>query len=433
MSLGKRICITASDDSLYWNNGTGIMFSLRKKTSESLWTELAGMPGLLIAVTDLGFRLKWANDFFYEYFKCRPDDVLGKAMHSFLGEDVRGDMGEAHIRRIHEEGHVWDHHARTTSPDGDFITIRWNQRATSDMILSVGFPPADEKPVEVPKPTVLEHSEIAGQIPDIYNLTSSTPEVDLALSRYISTKNFVMHYQPRVNARTKAISGAEGLVRLKHPDRGLLYPSDFLPTAEKTGHILELGTYVLDAVCRKLKQWQNGLTLSIAINVSPKQLQDDGLVEELLSSAAKYGIENSRLMFELSERTVAIHFDEAMRAMKLLKDAGFMVAIDDYCMGFLPLNALTKLAVDNITIDQRYIAQADTDPTVFPIMESIIMLAHSLNMTVTAGGVENRRQLEFLLDNSVDFLQGYLISEPLPETEFDRFLETDMDFYTRHL
>ena len=409
----------------------------------SLWNELSYMPDFLLVLTDSNFALTWANEYFYEYFNCRPSDTLGRPMYGFLGEDARSDMDEDHIRRVLEEMEVNGHESRTTLADGEFVTIRWNQRAFESegkkWILSLGFPPLPEESI----PDTMSMDSVATKKIDYNDLKLNTgmyvgddPEMGLDLDRLIKKENFILHYQPRVNARTKAIVGAEGLVRMMHPERGLLYPASFLSAVEKSGHILRIGAYVFDAACRKLQEWQNddkGMVLSLSINISPKQLYDANFVQFLLEVTTKHRIEPHRIMIELSERTIASHFKEADQIIQMLKDAGFMVAIDDFSTRFLPLAALTTLDLDNITIDRSYIAESESDPRVNLVIESIITLARGLNMTVTAGGVESRKQLDFLLDNSVDFLQGYLISEPLPEAEFDRFLKTNPDFYTRHI
>jgi len=435
---------------------TKFVRSLRKKgrLEEILWGELSSMPGILLVVTDSTFALAWANDYFYEYFNCSPDDAVGKAMHGFLGEDIRGDMNKEHIRRVLEEGSIFGHLARTTGADGEFVTIKWNQRAfpkdSEQWILSMGFPPdiigkksglsdvptkdKDSRPSPMMS-TGMEWSDF--QSHGAYRALEEHLVVeDMELGRWISRENFLLHYQPRVNARTKAIVGAEGLVRMNHPECGLLFPKTFLPSLEKTGHILEVGSYVVETACRKLQEWRNngdGYTLSVSINISPQQFCKEDFAQTLLAATARYRVEPGRLMLEMSERAIAANFQDAKQTLKILKDAGFKVAIDDYNTSFLPLAYLAQLVVDDITIDRAYLARADHDPTVYPVMESLILLAHSLNMTVTARGVENRRQLDFLLDNSVNFLQGYLISEPLPEAEFDRFLRTNPDFYTRHI
>ena len=407
-----------------------------------LWTELAKMPGLLIAVTDTSFNLAWANNYFYEYFNCEADDVQWMPMHDFLGEDTSGDMSKEHISALLEKGYIWNHEARTVKPDGEFVTLNWNQRTFGQWILSVGFIPSEKPAADLPaspvKQSSTEHMLIPGfdRLPDIYSREISETDGDLTVSsiHHISQENIIMHYQPRVQVRTKSIIGVEALVRLSHPERGILYPATFLPLLEETGMILEVGAFVADAVCKKMRAWQDmGTVLSTSINVSPKQLGNDNFVQTLLSAAAKYFIEPGRLMLDISEQTIAANFTDAKNQIKTLKDAGFMVAVDDFNTSFLPMSAITQLPLDNITIDPQYITKAERDSNVYAITDSIIALAHGLNMTVTAGGVESRRQLDLLIDKSIDFLQGYLISKPLPENEFDRFLDNDPDFYMRHI
>lgn len=418
--------------------------------NDVLWNELSDMPGLLLVVTDESFNLEWANDYFYEYFQCRQTETVGRPMHDFLGDDVQCGMNEEHIVSLLAKGRIWDHKARTIGADGEYVVIRWNQRVLKEKnkilkILSVGFPPKTEDDGD---------SNPKGQVPAVpspsrdawgFNLQQkNTPnmgkeekqEAELELENCMSKENFLLHYQPRVDARTKAIIGAEALVRMQHSEHGILYPASFLPMAEKRGQIIEIGSYVLDAACKKLHEWQNSgseLMLTISINLSPRQLYDEEIVQTLLSAVSRHRIDPSNLMLELTERTIATYYDNAKRIMQTLKDTGFKVAVDDYSAEFLPIASLVRLPMDNIAFDRYLLAQSDINPAVNSVIESIILLAHGINITVTASGIENRRQLDFLIDNSVDFLQGYLISEPLPEAEFDRFIMTNPDFYTRHI
>ena len=432
-------------------------FLLNKKSiEESLWNELCKMPGLLIVVTDEFFKLARANDYFYEYFNCKPSDVAGRYMHGFLGEDIKGDMSTVHIEKALEKGHIWDHKSRTLDANGEPVVISWNQLVFNAQnkrwILSIGFFAGQEVAEALPSSTSSHSSPFSPFSPnrdswgiDISSKTSAKanqkpadePLLEPDLDKWISGGSFIMHYQPRVSARTKAITGAEGLIRMDHPEYGILYPASFLPRAEKTNHIMEIGNYVLDAVCKKLERWKNNgknnNELSISINVSPRQLFDESFMQTMLQVVSKYQIDPSSLMVELTEKTIATYHDDIVKVIHMLKDAGFKITIDDYSAGFLPVSSLARLPVDNITFDRAYLAQSDKDQVVRSVMESIIVLAHSINMTVTAQGVENRRQLDFLLDNSVDYLQGYLISKPMPEQEFDRFLDTNPDFYTRHI
>jgi|GEM_PF-2666283 len=423
---------------------TRLIKALKKKGGFEgfLWKEITAMPGVIIVITSQTFVLTWANDYFYDYFKCLPEDTLGKPMYDFLGEDIQGDMSEEHILSLLKEGQAFRYPAKTSNAEGEEVTIRWNQRVFTDSegkqwILSVG--------------TVEEETtkRVYGFEEDVAPMPMITPravsqkdneqteaELDPEFGKLVTRENFIVHYQPKVSARTKMIIGAEALIRMKHPERGLIYPGAFLPQVEKTGYIIKIGEYVIEAACKKLMQWQdmkNGLPLSVSVNVSPRQFCDANFVQGLLATVSRYRIEPKRLMLEMAERDVAEHFNEAKLAMQTLKDAGFMVAIDDYNTAFLPLYYLAQLAVDDIAIDRMYLAQTTQNPKIYPIIESIIMLAHGLNMSVTARGVETRKQLEFMMENSVNFLQGYLISEPLPEAEFDRFLDINPDFYTRHI
>jgi PAS domain S-box-containing protein len=399
------------------------------------------MPDALVVITDPGFRLLLANDYFYEYFGCAKADVAGMSMHDFLGDGNGHGMSAEHIRSVIAEGHIYGHEAKTTRADGSSVAVRWNQSVFGGgKILSIGLLPLPQADADANLEFYGERLDAASQavrVPDVYTEpVESDPDVENDIRAGLDNKLFTLYYQPRVNARTKAILGAEALIRLSHPERGLLAPSAFIPVAEKTGIIVDIGHFVIEAACRKLRQWiteGHDLFLSVSVNISTKQFLDENFVSLLLSSVTKYSVEPSRLMLELSERTIAQYYHEAQRILATLRGLGFRIAIDDYGSGFLPLSSLAELAIDNIKIDRSYLADSGRNPHAYPIMESIIVLAHGLNMTVTAEGVETREQLDFLLDNSVDYLQGYLISKPLPEAEFDRFIRTNPDFYTRHI
>jgi len=404
--------------------------------------EMLEMPGLFIIVTDTAFKLVCANKHFYTFFNSCPDEMQGRPMHYFLGEDVRSDMNEEHIARVLREGHVWEYDAYTVNVDREGVVIRWNQctfkcEGGGNWILSVGIP----QPQWTVREDEMVFRDTLGDMlkpgkNDIYETTDMPMELQKEIMQGIENRAFTLFFQPRVHARTKEITGAEALVRMVHPQRGLLLPASFIPIAEKTGKIVEIGNYVIEAACQKLRAWQDnghGLFLSVSINISPRQLLSENFVQTLLASVSRYSIEPARLMIELSERTIAANFEEAQRAIQVLQNSGFRVSIDGYSGSFLPLIALTRLPVDNIKIERMHLARALHDRTAYPIVESIIVLVRGLNMTTTAEGVETRTQLEFLQDNDVDYLQGYLISRPLPEVEFERFIKINPDFYTRHI
>ena len=421
-----------------------------------IFEELAAMPGLFIVVTDPHFALAWANDYFYEFFNCRADELAGRLMHDFLGEDIGGDMSPKHIARLLEAGHIWDHKARTHGADGEFVIIRWNQKLLAkEWILSLGVLLEDDRPRQCsengvsPKPAA-EWAPVTQAIAPTkkgngdtveaektnINNTEETPASDQQswLTQDSSCEQLLLYYQPRVNARTKAIVGAEGLMRLMHHERGLLYPATFMPELERSGKIIEFGSHIIDAACKKLQEWnEKNPGLSVSINVSPKQFCDEDFLQILISAATRHRIEPSRLMLEMSEPAVASHLKEASQTLEMLQGAGFKTAIDEYSASFLPIASLAKLPINNIGIDRSSFAEASHNPKTSAVLESVIKLTRSLGMTVTASGVENRRQLDFLLDNSVDYLQGYLISEALPESDFEHLLKTNPDFYTRHI
>ena len=414
--------------------------------SESdMWRALIEMPGTLFVVTNEKFNFHWANNYFFDYFKCHSEDIKGKPMHGFLGEDVLCDMNEKHIERVLKEKQVYDYYARTTRADGELVTIRWhqcvitpgaNKNGDKAWIFSVGFP-NENASVDVLDRSVTVNEKVE-YVPVFSGIHTPSDEdvTDIEIDRCLSEEYYVLHYQPRVDVRTKKVESAEGLLRMNHPERGILLPSSFLPSMEKSGHILQIGSYVIEMACKKLHECQDsgmGISLSLSVNISPNELYSPKLMQNLLATTTRYRLKTDKIMIEISERTVALHYNKAKKIFRVLKEAGFKVAIDDYSSKYLPLDALCRLKLDNITISHDSIVRSDTEQKTRLLIESVMLLVRGLNVKVTASGLENRKQLDFLRDNSVDYLQGFLISEPLPEAEFDRFLKTNPDFYARHV
>ena len=410
------------------------------KKYKNLGDALLDLPGVFVVVADEQFTLEWANPYFYEYFQCAARDVTGRPLHDFLGTGLAGDMDAGHVARVFREGLSQNYDARTLNALGEEITVRWNQRVLRDKkglrLLSLGvvLPPPPKADDGYPLPVVVCETALSG----IYTGGETDNDDRTEDLGDLAPESVILHFQPRVAARTKTIVGAEALARLSHPERGLLMPAEFIPPAERTGAIVGIGANIIKAVCQKLKQWQTlearaESKLILSINVSPKQFLEAGFMKTMIDAAATGGIQPNRLLLEVPERTVAAHFNEVRDLFRHLRDAGFKVAVDHYTAGYLPPAALLELAVDNIKIDRACLARAAMQPAMYSVIESIFILAHGMGITVTAEGVENRNQLEFLIDHSVDFLQGYLLSHPLPEAEFDRLILQNPNFFTRHI
>ena len=208
----------------------------------------------------------------------------------------------------------------------------------------------------------------------------------------------VVHYQPQHNARDGAITGFEALVRWSHPVRGLLAPKDFLPLAEETGFIVDIGDWVLHEACRQNRAWQDaGLPkVTMAVNIAHKQFMRAPLVNDVRRVLEKTGLEARFLELELTEGILADNAVEAARRLAELKRVGVKLSIDDFGTGYSSLAYLKNFPLDSVKIDRCFIKDLESDPRDGEISAAIIAMSHSLKLTVLAEGVETAGQLEFL-------------------------------------
>ncbi len=243
----------------------------------------------------------------------------------------------------------------------------------------------------------------------------------LALER----QQFELHYQPKVNVRSRRIEGVEALIRWRDPERGLISPAEFLPVLESTGLIVEVGDWVIRRAALDCQRWLSaGLPpLRVAVNVSPSQLRLTDFVEEFFKSLGTWSSPEAGLDIEIIEGSLHEELAEEVSKLKLLRAGGVRVAIDDFGTGYSSLGRLAKLPVDTLKIDQGFISQVPGDPVSRKLVETIVSLARAFNLTTVAEGVENQDQLDFIWHMGCDQSQGYLHSPPLPAEEFMRLLE----------
>ncbi|MBL8520015.1 MAG: EAL domain-containing protein [Betaproteobacteria bacterium] len=229
-----------------------------------------------------------------------------------------------------------------------------------------------------------------------------------------------LHYQPKQNLTTRRITGAEALLRWRHPVRGLVPPDDFIALAEETGLINEIGQWVIGAVCKQLALWRanGGSTPHVAINLSPVQLKRRELAREILDEMAKYQLPGSALMVEVTETAVVSDPLVATISLEILRENGVHTAIDDFGKGFSSLTQLKRLPIDALKIDGSFVRGVVTDRDDAAIVQAIIGLAKNLDLHVVAEGVETAEQMSFLTKHGCGEAQGYLISRPLPADDF---------------
>lgn len=230
---------------------------------------------------------------------------------------------------------------------------------------------------------------------------------------------FTLYYQPQVCAENGEISGVEALVRLNHPDKGLISPADFIPVAEETGMIIPLGEWIMREACRQLREWQSkGLRqLIMAINLSPKQLRDPNLQATILSAIGENGLDPHYIELEFTESALLRDVASTIQLIEELKSLGVRLSIDDFGTGYSSLSYLKRFPIDRIKIDQSFVRNISNDSTDAAIVQAIITLAGSLGMTTIAEGVETGEQAECLRTLHCHELQGYYYGRPeLPST-----------------
>ena len=245
------------------------------------------------------------------------------------------------------------------------------------------------------------------------------------LRHAIDRREFVLHYQPKIDLETGLITGAEALIRWKHPHRGFVSPAQFIPVAEDCGLILQIGAWVLREACAQARVWQDaGLpAVSIAVNVSAMEFRAEHFLADVFAVLKETGMDPKNLELELTESVLMKHAASAAVILHTLRDSGIRVALDDFGTGYSSLSYLQKFPVDALKIDQSFIREISTsgggDTS---IVTAIINMARGLNLRVIAEGVETEEELDFLRAKQCDEVQGYCFSRPVPPEHFAKLL-----------
>jgi diguanylate cyclase (GGDEF)-like protein len=253
---------------------------------------------------------------------------------------------------------------------------------------------------------------------------SSSFDLEQRLPRAIEANEFILHFQPKLDLHTHHICGLEALIRWQHPVHGLIYPNDFIPLAESTGHIIELGNWVIAAACQQLAEWQaEGLPpLPVAINLSGRQLMDKMLPERIIEHLDRHGLNPALLQVEVTESSLIERIEVAGIVLNKLVTAGIKVALDDFGNGFSSLTYVKTLPIDAIKIDRSFVHDILNSHDDSVIVLSTITLAHNLGLRVIAEGVETSAQLVFLKTGGCDEIQGYHLSRPVAAKDARQWL-----------
>lgn len=257
-------------------------------------------------------------------------------------------------------------------------------------------------------------------------------ELRLALDQ----QEFVLFWQPIVDARDGHIVRAEGLLRWQHPQRGLVPPGEFIGLLEDTGMVVAAGAWVITEACRQLRLWSDrGLpSLAVSVNVSPRQFRDIGLIGVLQSACATYDIAPHRLELEVTEGLLIDEHDVALDTIRAIRKLGVRVAVDDFGTGYSSLAYLKRFRLNVLKIDRSFVRDMHVDPDDEHIVTAIIALARSLRLEVTVEGVETAAQRQRLVELGAHLHQGYFYGRPLPAAEFEqRLLREARDVLSEHL
>ena len=239
---------------------------------------------------------------------------------------------------------------------------------------------------------------------------SRTLEHDMAMA--LVNKEFVVYYQPIVDSFSREIYSYEALIRWVHPLKGLLAPDSFIPVAEKTGMIIEMGKSVLEMACREAASW--AVPAKISVNVSPVQLSCKDFAGIVLSALKETGLPADRLELEVTESSLFNESSTPMNTLNKLRALGVKISIDDFGTGYSSLSRMSRLSFDKIKIDKSFVHSISTQEDTLNIIKLITGMAKSLSMKAVAEGVETQEQLESLQALGCDYAQGYLFSKPLP-------------------
>ncbi|SFM10189.1 ammonium transporter, Amt family [Desulfomicrobium norvegicum] len=255
------------------------------------------------------------------------------------------------------------------------------------------------------------HNRMRQEVLEVINMENE-------LRRAIEENDLELHYQPIIDVEEGKLEGFEALVRWRHLERGMIMPDRFIPLAEESGLIVPLGQWVINAACRQLKAWDDGsgsadYGLTMSVNLSCKQFAQHTLVEMISRALRENDIAAPRLKLEITESAIILDPSAAAEKMRRLKELGVLLAVDDFGTGYSSLSYLRQFPMDILKIDRSFISGTDTPKENAEIVRSIVDMAHSLGLRVTAEGVETQEQLDRLQSINCDRAQGYMFSKPM--------------------
>jgi diguanylate cyclase (GGDEF)-like protein len=254
-------------------------------------------------------------------------------------------------------------------------------------------------------------------------------ELEADLRRALANGQLGLHYQPKVDIRSGEMRSVEALLRWHHPTRGSVSPGEFIPIAEETGLIVEIGAWVIREACRQAREWQlRGLPfIRVAVNVSPMQFNQSGFVKMVQAALAEHGLPPKYLEIEMTEATLMADAETSVAPLKELSAIGVLLSVDDFGTGYSSMSYLQRFPIDKLKIDRSFISNVATNPEAAAIVRAIISLAHGLSLKVIAEGVESASQLDILKGLGCDQYQGFYRSPAVPAERIEALVAQRTD------
>ena len=258
-------------------------------------------------------------------------------------------------------------------------------------------------------------------------------EMENRIRQGLINEEFVVFYQPKVNLENNAIVGAEALVRWQDPERGLVPPGEFIPVAEETSLIGEIGHYVMKKTCEQSMIWQqNGLRpIKISVNVTASQFHDRQILNKVKAILTETGLQAKYLELEITESTLVGDMDRVIEKLHAFRELGLHISIDDFGTGYSSLSYLSHFPITTLKIDRAFVMDMESNDKTAEITNAIIALSHGLALEVVAEGAEIHKHVDMLREKGCDLVQGFYFSKPLPADEFAKILQVGFLYDTK--
>jgi diguanylate cyclase (GGDEF)-like protein len=324
-------------------------------------------------------------------------------------------VGEKILASIHNPYLIEGRECRSTCSIG--ITIFGGRRNSTDEILQ-------QADIALYQAKAAGRDTIRFFSPALQAAVNARAAMEGDLRQAIKTNQFLLYYQPQVE--WGRLTGAEALIRWRHPARGIMSSDEFIPLAEESRLILPMGDWVMETACAQIASWagqKNTAHLSVAVNISALQFRQPGFVEQVLAALDRTGANPENLKLELTESMLANNIEDIIAKMTELKSHGLRFSLDDFGTGYSSLAYLKRFPLDELKIDRAFVRDILEDSTSGAIAQTIISLGRAMGLSVIAEGVETEEQQGFLAALGCHAFQGYLLSRPLPLKEFDAFLQ----------